>query len=282
MAHRLVQAARRLTEALRSISRSQCATAVAEFSSTLLPRQRRLSAVRSHTGDLARVPGASPRTQVSGLHGGSSPGFAVARRQGPIRGSRTRKRSGRDRISVRMCSAPAMWPAVSSVIALTRRGSGSAGVGERLRISFAKSGMVFMIPFRSRETASAACFEDRYRVRATPCLDCIVLGRSVYTLGWAENSLRSSDSGRLYRSVRGVRIKLDEWRPRGGLVSHFDCSRACGLVPSKEIGGVTWRSRPRKKHNFGSWSRRASTVGDCGGLLPSILVVFVVSQPRES
>ena len=101
-------------------------------------------------------------------------------------------------------------------------------------------------------------------------------------MGWAENSLRSSDSGRLYRSVRGVRIKLDEWRPRGGLVSHFDCSRACGLVPSKEIGGVTWRSRPRKKHNFGSWSRRASTVGDSGGLLPSILVVFVVSQTRES
>ena len=80
---------------------------------------------------------------------GALPGFAVARRQGPIRGSRTRKRSGRDRISVRISSAPAAWPAVSSVIALTRRGSGSAGVGERLRISFARSGMVFMIPFRS-------------------------------------------------------------------------------------------------------------------------------------
>ena len=40
-------------------------------------------------------------------------------------------------------------------------------------------------------------------------------------MGWAENSLRGSESGRLYRSVRGVRIKLDEWRPRGGLVVPF-------------------------------------------------------------
>ena len=120
MAHWVVQAARRLIEVLRSISRSQCATAVAESSSTLLPRQRRLSAVRAHTGELTRVPGARLRTQVSGLHGGASPGFAIARRQGPIRGSRTRKRSGRDRISLRIRSAPATWPAVSSVIALTR------------------------------------------------------------------------------------------------------------------------------------------------------------------
>jgi len=157
VAHCVVQARRRLTETLRSISRSQCATSVAESSSTLLPRQRRLSAVRAPTSELARVRGARLRTQVSGLHGGASPGFAVARRQGPIRGSRTRKRSGRDRISRRIRSAPAPWPAVSSVIALTRRGSGSAGVGERLSISIAKSGMVFMIPFRSREPASAAC-----------------------------------------------------------------------------------------------------------------------------
>ena len=59
MAHGVVQAARRLAEALRSINRSQCGTAVAESSSTLLPRYRRLSAVRAPIGELARVPGAS-------------------------------------------------------------------------------------------------------------------------------------------------------------------------------------------------------------------------------
>lgn len=80
MAHRVIQAARRLTETLRSINRSQCAMSVAGFSSTLLPRPRRLSAVRAHTGELPRVPGARLRTQVSGLHHGTSPGFAGARR----------------------------------------------------------------------------------------------------------------------------------------------------------------------------------------------------------
>ena len=31
--------------------------------------------------------------------------------------------------------------------------------------------MVFMVPFRSRETASAACSQDRHRARAAPWLD---------------------------------------------------------------------------------------------------------------
>jgi uncharacterized protein YqeY len=36
--------------------------------------------------------------------------------------------------------------------------------------------MVFMIPFRSRETASSARSEDRYRVRAAPWLDGTAVG----------------------------------------------------------------------------------------------------------
>ncbi len=44
-------------------------------------------------------------------------------------------------------------------------------MGERLRISIAKSAMVFMVPFRSRETASAVCSQDRHRARAAPWLD---------------------------------------------------------------------------------------------------------------
>ena len=154
MAHGVVRAPRRLTEAPRSTRRSQRATAVAESSSTVLPRHRRLSAVRAQSGEFARIPRSSPRTQVSGLHGGASPGLAVARRQGPIRGSRIRNRSGRDRISARIRSASGTRPAVSSAIASTRRGSGSAGMAERLRISLAKSDVVFMGPLGSRETAS--------------------------------------------------------------------------------------------------------------------------------
>ena len=73
-------------------------------------------------------------------------------------------------------------------------------------------------------------------------------------MGWAEKSLRSSDLGRLYRSVRRVRIKLDEWRPRGGLVSHFDCSRACGLVPSKEI--LIGIGEDRRSRSFPSHTTR--------------------------
>ena len=127
MAHRVVHAARRLTQALRSISKSQCATAVAEFSSTFFPRHRRLSAVRADTGEPVRVLGWRPRTQVSGPQGGVSAGFAVARRQGPIRGSRTRKRSGRNRISRRIRSASTTWPALSSAIASMRRGKRRSG-----------------------------------------------------------------------------------------------------------------------------------------------------------
>ena len=58
----------------------------------------------------------------------------------------------------------------------------------------------------------------------------------------------------LFRSVRGARRSPVEGVFRGDLVMHSVCSRACGLAPSKKIGGVTIGSRPRKNHNYGSWS----------------------------
>jgi hypothetical protein len=59
---------------------------------------------------------------------------------------------------------------------------------------------------------------------------------------------------RLGRSVRGVRISTDDGALRGGLASHFDCSRACGLAPSKKIDGVTLRIAASKEPQF--WERK--------------------------
>ncbi len=59
---------------------------------------------------------------------------------------------------------------------------------------------------------------------------------------------------RLSRSVRGVRIRLDDGVLRGGLASHFVCSRACGLAPSKKIDGATFRIAASKEPQF--WERK--------------------------
>ena len=69
-------------------------------------------------------------------------------------------------------------------------------------------------------------------------------------LGWPD----SAGFHKLGRSVRGVRIGLDDGVLRGGLASHFDCSRACGLAPSKKIDGVTLRIAASKEPQF--WERK--------------------------
>ena len=185
--HRFMdQAARRLTEALRSISRSQCATAVPHspnFQSTLLPRQRRLSAVRSHTGEVSL--GCRERARGPKCPGSMAGGLAWLRRcttprtdQGVREHEKGRDVTESPRLGSPFCSAPATWPArFLRSIALSearerKRRSGRTTQDLRLVGSRAKSGMVFMITLSGRrETASSACSEDRYRVRAAPWLD---------------------------------------------------------------------------------------------------------------
>lgn len=69
---------------------------------------------------------------------------------------------------------------------------------------------------------------------------------------------------RLNRSVRGVRIGLDDGVLRDGLASHFDCSRACGLAPSKKIDGVTLEIAASKEPQFWEQKPVAFAVGGAG------------------
>ena len=125
-----------------------------------------------------QIPVSSPRCRGRGREPKSRGSMAGPRLAWPSHDATGRSwgrahETGRVRISARIRSALVIWPAVSSSMASRRRGSGSAGVGERLRISRAKSGMVFIYPPGRGKQASTPLEvpEDSPRVRAPPWLD---------------------------------------------------------------------------------------------------------------